>query len=160
MAGKSEGALREGMKAWAQRAWVVWVLIYLVATMATFFAAPGRLQNAIKNPLAYLGMCGILGGLIYFPIAIKAEQFGRAFVSSSAAIISMIILVGQSLYPNLVPAINDPALSLSIANASSTPHTLITMLIIAAIGVPIVLAYTIFIYRVFRGKVVLSEDSY
>jgi len=36
----------------------------------------------------------------------------------------------------------------------------LTMLVIALIGMPIVIGYTIFVYRVFKGKVVLGEDSY
>ena len=34
------------------------------------------------------------------------------------------------------------------------------MFIIAAIGMPIVVAYTVSIYWVFRGKVELTETSY
>jgi cytochrome d ubiquinol oxidase subunit II len=51
----------------------------------------------------------------------------------------------------------DPAWSLTAYNASSTPRTLQAMLIIALVGMPVVLAYTVVIYRVFRGK---ASDSY
>jgi cytochrome bd-type quinol oxidase subunit 2 len=34
------------------------------------------------------------------------------------------------------------------------------MFLVAMIGVPIVLAYTITIYYAFRGKVVLTKESY
>ena len=50
--------------------------------------------------------------------------------------------------------------SLTIYNGSSTDKTLRFMLIVALIGVPIVLSYTIGIYYVFRGKVRISEGSY
>jgi cytochrome d ubiquinol oxidase subunit II len=81
-------------------------------------------------------------------------------IASSVMIASMFSLAAIGLFPRLVPASNDLALSLTIYNASSTPLTLQTMLIIAAIGVPIVLVYTIFVYRVFKGKTQLSKESY
>jgi cytochrome d ubiquinol oxidase subunit II len=60
----------------------------------------------------------------------------------------------------LVPSSIDLANSLTIYNASSTQRTLSTMLIIALIGMPLVIGYTIFIYRVFKGKVIITNDSY
>ena len=69
-------------------------------------------------------------------------------------------LAGAGLFPRLLPSITDPSASLTIYNASSTPRTLTAMLVIALIGMPLVIGYTAFIYKAFRGKVVLSEDSY
>ena len=65
-----------------------------------------------------------------------------------------------SLFPRLVPSLTDLNNSLTIYNASSTERTLFTMLIIALIGMPFVIGYTIFIYRAFKGKVRLGEESY
>ena len=56
-----------------------------------------------------------------------------------------------------IAAVRTPA---KTTNASSTPLTLKSMLVIALVGMPIVIAYTIFIYRVFKGKVELTEASY
>lgn len=50
--------------------------------------------------------------------------------------------------------------SLTIYNAASSTKTLGIMLTIAIIGVPIVLAYTVSIYWIFRGKVKLERTSY
>ena len=60
----------------------------------------------------------------------------------------------------MVPSSIDLAYSLTIYNASSTPRTLTVMLVIALIGMPLVLAYTAYIYRTFAGKVVVDEESY
>jgi cytochrome d ubiquinol oxidase subunit II len=65
-----------------------------------------------------------------------------------------------SLYPYLVPSSIDPEYGLTIYNSSSSEATLQTMLVIALIGVPVVVAYTIFIHRVFRGTVKITEESY
>ena len=67
--------------------------------------------------------------------------------------------VGAIHYPNLVRA-TDPALSLTITNASSSALTLKVMLIIAIVGMPLVIAYTIYAYRVFKGKVGVDDTGY
>ena len=59
----------------------------------------------------------------------------------------------------ILPGIEIKA-SIRRLTVSSTQRTLMTMLIIALIGMPIVIAYTIVIYRVFKGKVTLDEYSY
>ena len=63
-------------------------------------------------------------------------------------------LFGLGIFPNLVFSNPHPEFSLSIYNASSSIKTLQTMLAIALIGMPLVLAYTIGIYWIFRGKVI------
>ena len=84
----------------------------------------------------------------------------KALLTSGAGIAATIGIAAASLYPKMVPSLTDAAYSLTVAGDSSTPRTLSTMLIIALVGLPIVIAYTVFIYRVFKGKVVLDEYSY
>jgi cytochrome d ubiquinol oxidase subunit II len=69
-------------------------------------------------------------------------------------------LFGLEMYPNLV--LSNPAVanSLTIRNAAASQKTLGIMLTIALIGMPIVLAYTVSIYWIFRGKVKLDKMSY
>jgi len=83
-----------------------------------------------------------------------------AFISSCAAMIALMALVGIGMYPNLVFCPENPANSLDIFNAASSQKTLGIMFIIACIGVPIVLTYTVCIYWIFRGKVKLEAMSY
>jgi cytochrome d ubiquinol oxidase subunit II len=64
------------------------------------------------------------------------------------------------MFPNLVLSNPNPANSLTAYNAASSQKTLGIMLTIAIIGVPIVLAYTVSIYWIFRGKVKLDRMSY
>jgi cytochrome d ubiquinol oxidase subunit II len=157
---ESEGQLRESMRRIASRAWIGWVALYAVATFGTFFAAPHLLEGVLGNPLTWTAFLVLLGALIYLPVAVKGDRLGRAFAASAAALVALVGLVGIGLHPNLVPALGDPAHSLTIATHSSTERTLTTMLVIAGIGMPIVIAYTAFIYRVFKGKVRIGEDSY
>ena len=77
---------------------------------------------------------------------------GKAFIASSLAIASLIGVAAVGLFPNLVPSTLDPAYSLTVMNSSNSQLTLTVMLILVAIGVPIMLMYTAYIYHCFRGK--------
>ena len=65
-----------------------------------------------------------------------------------------------AVYPTMVFSTPDHANDLNIYNGSSTAKALQFMFYVAMIGVPVVLTYTATIYYVFRGKVVLTEESY
>ena len=84
----------------------------------------------------------------------------KAFLSSCASIAALLALFAIGLFPNIVLSNPDPQNSLNIYNAASSQKTLGIMLTIALIGVPFVLAYTISIYWIFRGKVKIDHMSY
>ncbi len=157
---KTENILQQRMAAWSTAAWIVLVVLYLAATLATYFVSPFLFGDLLGNPLFWIVFIVLLGSVIYFPIAVRGGKYLRAFLASSVTIASMIGLTGISLFPRMIPSSMDLAYSLTIYNASSTPRTLTVMLIIALIGMPIVIGYTAYIYRVFQGKVVIVEDSY
>jgi cytochrome bd ubiquinol oxidase subunit II len=94
-----------------------------------------------------------------FLIALRKGRDGLAFFFSSAIFVGLWGVIGAIHYPNLVRA-TDPALSLTVANASSSPLALKIMLVIALVGMPVVVGYTVFAYRVFKGKARPGEAGY
>jgi cytochrome d ubiquinol oxidase subunit II len=157
---KSEGEQQEKMVSWANKTWIVLVVLYIIATLSTFFAAPYLFSGILNNVLFWILFITMFVSLINIPILVRTKKFRMAFLSSSLLIAMMILLFALSLFPLLVPSSIDIANSLTIYNASSTPRTLHTMLIIAIIGMPLVIIYTIFIYRTFKGRVIIDQDSY
>jgi len=157
---KSSGNQLERMKNIAPRLWMAFVALYIVVTGYSFFEAGYLFSSILSYPLFWILFIPMLAANIYLPVALKSEKFGRAFFASSFTIACMMGLMAISLFPRLVPSITDLSYSLTIYNASSTERTLFTMLIIALIGMPFVIGYTIFIYRAFKGKVQIGESSY
>lgn len=157
---KSSGNQKEKMRSIIPKLWIAFVVIYFVVTLYSIFEAKFLFENVLSNPLFYVLFLVMLISIIMIPININSGKSGKAFLFSSVTIGCMIGLMGISLFPRLVPSITDLANSLTIYNASSTDGTLTAMLIIALIGMPLVIGYTIFIYKVFKGKVVLDGDSY
>jgi cytochrome d ubiquinol oxidase subunit II len=91
---------------------------------------------------------------------IRQGGYFVAFLGSGATIALLLASVAAGLYPVLLPSSTNVAYDLTIENASSAENTLQVMTVIAAIGIPFVLAYTAGVYYFFRGRVVLDDESY
>ncbi len=157
---KTEGELNEKAKRWAKNSYFYFVACYLATTILTVIYVPHMTAPFNSNPVLYaIPLINLLA------IAnIAREHFRgkplRAFISSGVNIACLMALFAVGLFPDIVISSPAPENSLNVYNAASSPRTLETMLIIALIGMPLVIGYTIFIYRIFRGKVKIEETSY
>ncbi|HEX7496053.1 MAG TPA: cytochrome d ubiquinol oxidase subunit II [Candidatus Limnocylindrales bacterium] len=156
---KTEGAVRARARRTGVASTLVVIVAWFAATDIAWFESNRVFDNFARNPLAWIGPVGAamaLAGMLY---AYNRRQEFLAFVLSSVAIAGLAATAGATLYPNLVPAV-DSTRSLTVDNAHSSDTTLTVMLVIALVGMPIVLAYTSFIYWKFKGKVQLDEAGY
>jgi cytochrome d ubiquinol oxidase subunit II len=159
---KCNGGQRYRVQRWLGPLWTSTMLLWIFTTVATPLLAPHLIETAAGRPAMYvciaLSMIGlIMAGALGMG---RRVRVGWALMFSGLTIVAMMGLAAVGLYPNLAPSLLGDAFSLNIYNAASTPRTLTAMLVIALVGMPIVLLYTAFIYRAFRGKVVLGTDSY
>ena len=83
----------------------------------------------------------------------RVGRDGWAFVLSAVSTAALVIGWFCSLYPDVLPSTTDPAFSLNIENAASTPYTLTLMSWVALAFVPIILAYQAWSYWVFRKRI-------
>jgi cytochrome d ubiquinol oxidase subunit II len=96
--------------------------------------------------IAYLGIAVAI-------ILSRAGKAGTAFVMSSLGLAGIILTAGFSMFPFIMPSSSDFKSSLTIWDATSSHLTLTLMFWAVLIFLPIVLAYTAWVYRVMRGKV-------
>jgi cytochrome d ubiquinol oxidase subunit II len=82
-----------------------------------------------------------------------AGRTGTAFVLSGAALTGTILTAGFAMFPFIMPSSTVPNVSLTVYDAVSSHHTLNLMFIAVVVFLPIVLAYTSWVYRVLRGKI-------
>jgi cytochrome d ubiquinol oxidase subunit II len=150
---KAEGELAGRMARWAPRLWIGWVLLWVAQVSSTLFVSPFLFEGLFASPVFWVFLVTALGAILYVPMACGAGKRAAAFLASSVAIGAQVVLAGVSLYPRLVPSLTDLGYSLTIRNASASPRALSAALVVAAVGMPIVVAYTVFIYRVFKGRV-------
>lgn len=78
---------------------------------------------------------------------------GRAFTAGAATVLFSVAMLFSALFPQVLPSTIDPAYSLTIANASSSPYTLQIMSWTALVALPLVLAYQSWTYWIFRKRV-------
>ncbi|MGZ6340922.1 MAG: cytochrome d ubiquinol oxidase subunit II [Candidatus Limnocylindrales bacterium] len=159
LAVKTEGALADRSRRAAGFAWLAFAALWLAGTVWAPSVAP-HLSDSFRRPLAWLALAAFVVAMAGVRWAIARRRDILAFAASSASIASLMAIVGTALYPNLVPATGDAAASLTVSNASSSDLTLTVMLVIALVGMPLVIAYTAFIYSRFWGKVRLEDSAY
>ena len=94
---------------------------------------------------------------IAVPFLARSARHGRAFLASGVAVAGTILSAGLAMFPFLMPSNLDPKSSLTIWDASSSRTTLGLMLIATLVFLPIVLAYTTWVYSVLRGRVSLAH---
>ncbi|MFO7588805.1 MAG: cytochrome d ubiquinol oxidase subunit II [Gemmatimonadota bacterium] len=159
MALKSEGELQARMRRWLRTSWAAFGLLFAVASAWTVLAHPHAVASP-SSPLLWALVVLLIASIAAVPAYGARGRDGRAFLASSLTILAAIALAAVGMYPTLVASSLDPAFSLTAYNAASTPLTQTVMLVIALVGMPVVIAYTAYVYRVFKGKVVLGPGSY
>ncbi len=115
------------------------------------------LNNYVHYPL----MC-IVPGLAFIAGAVtialsKLERPGLAFIASSLTLASVISTAGVSMFPFLIPSSSDLNSSLTVWDASSSHATLKIMFWVTVVFLPVVVAYTSWVFRVLRGKITLEH---
>jgi cytochrome d ubiquinol oxidase subunit II len=91
---------------------------------------------------------------------VKRRKYFKAFILSSLTAMLLLITVALNLYPNVLISSIDPSYTINVYNGASSAASLKIMLLMAAIGMPIVATYTTFVFWTFRGKVKMDETSY
>ncbi len=141
----------------AKLLWLPLVLVAVGFLIATWFKT-NLYNNYIMKPLFYavpsvIIPVAVLGGLlgsIYFVIKEK-KWYAWGCSALTIAGVTMFGVIG--LYPNLLPSSINPKYSLTVFNASSSPLTLKIMLGVVLVFIPMVIAYQVWTYRMFRHAI-------
>jgi len=158
---KTEGALHEKLRNWINPSIIFFIMVYAITTAATLIYMPHMIEAVKNRPIFFFIIILNMLSVANIPREINANRDGLAFVSSCFNIMCLFALFAIGTYPNVIRAINNPEnLSLTIWNSSSSEETLKILLLMAIIGVPLVVSYTLAIYWVFQGKVKLESTSY
>lgn len=113
----------------------------------------GWMHNYSLCPvLFFVPSLGFLGALCA-ALLVFFQCHRLAWISSASSIAGIIATVGISMFPFILPSSIRPNMSLMVWNASSSQLTLFIMLVASIIFVPIILAYTSWVYYIMRGKV-------
>jgi cytochrome d ubiquinol oxidase subunit II len=180
---KADGAVADRAARYSRWTALAWFLLFALAgawlarSSLGFRIESGAIAGAAPNPLAktvlavpgaWLGnynrwplsrMLPALG--LVAPLALillaRARSHMMLFLCSAAGVAGVVGTMGVSLFPFLMPSSSEPSSSLTVWDASSSQRTLWIMLLATAVFLPIVLAYTAWVYRVLRGRVTVAH---
>jgi cytochrome d ubiquinol oxidase subunit II len=157
---KTESRLHIKLIILAKNASYFFVICYVTLTMATLVYIPQAADRFRAHPFLFLIPFVTLLTIVNTRRLLEKGHFFKAFFSSGLTSSLLLVTAALHLYPNLVISTLDPQNTITIFNGSSSAKSLGIMLTIAAIGVPIVVTYTTFVFWTFRGKVKMDENSY
>ena len=120
------------------------VIIFAVCTYLTVRPGAGGII-ALAIP--------VLAVLAAFALARRARGAGRAFAATAVAIGGTIAALFANLYPAVMISTTDDTYTLTVENSTASSYSLTVMTIVAAVMVPLVLAYQGWTYYVFRARV-------
>jgi len=153
---KTDGELQTRVASAARKLRAPFVFLFVLSGGMALRCVPG----AASRPLAWLAAAVVLVALALLGPALRKRHYHGAFWLSSAMLLGLWGIVGAIQFPYLVRGGSPAGLGLTIYNASSGLLTLKVMTAIALLGMPVVAAYTVYVYRVFRGKVRVEEEGY
>jgi cytochrome bd ubiquinol oxidase subunit II len=114
------------------------------------------LNNFHFWPWMWAAPVGALVAALCAQALLHLRRAGAAFIASAVVQAGTILTAGFALFPFLLPSSTQPNHSLTIWDASSSAKTLLIMLCAVIVLLPIVLIYTAWVFRVFRGRITLE----
>jgi cytochrome d ubiquinol oxidase subunit II len=183
---KTDGLVASRSRVWGIRAAIATVVLYAVAGLLLWSLVDGyRITSEVvttgpSNPLfktvdagvsgiwfanyaahpwtLLAPASGIVGALLTLTALVRRRE-GVAMLTSSLSIAGIVLSVGASMFPFILPSSIQPQASLTVWDSSSSHLTLFIMLVATCIFLPLILAYTSWVYKVLWGKVVPSDIS-
>ncbi|HEY9131579.1 MAG TPA: cytochrome d ubiquinol oxidase subunit II [Dyella sp.] len=178
---KTEGAICDRAVRFARWSALIYVVLYVLAGIWLGYGVPGyaivgpAVTDGVSNPLLkdvvrgsswfasymqhpwfWLAPAAALLGALGVQLRIAARGLS-AFLCSSLMVAGTILSAGFALFPFLLPSSLNPKSSLTVWDASSSHGTLGIMLGVTVVFLPIVIAYTSWVFSVLRGRVTLEH---
>jgi len=127
-------------------------------TLKTVALVAGAWLNNYRHwPWMWIAPASAVLGALAAHMLLRAQRRVGAFAASIVVQAGTILTGGFALFPFLLPSSTFPNQSLTVWDASSSAKTLLIMLGAVTVFLPIILAYTGWVYRVLRGRLTLEN---
>lgn len=157
---KTEGKLYERLVVLQKYAMGAFIIVFGITSLYTLAYQPHLSDKLMEMPASLILPLLVVLSIANIPRLTHKKKFLQAFLFSSLCISFMLVLCALEAYPNLLISSISPENNIDIYNGASSLKSLKIMMIIVAIGGPLVLGYTFFVYKTFKGKVKIDETSY
>lgn len=160
LAMKTEGKLFEKVQGMIRKSIIFFIVSYSIVTLYTLIYLPHLSDDLHENAALFIVPILAFLSIANIPRLVSKKKYVYAFLFSALSMSFLLILVAIELYPVMIFSTVDPQYSITVYNAASSEKSLGIMLLMTAIGAPLVITYTVFVYKTFWGKVKLDETSY
>ena len=157
---KTEGKLFEQVARLLRRSILFFVLTFILVSVISVLYFPHLSDRLLSTPILFVVPVLAFLSIANVPRLASKGKYLRSFIFSALSVCFLLILVAIELYPVIILSRGDIDNSMNIYTAASSEKALGIMLTIVAIGFPLVIGYTVFVYRTFWGKVRLDDTSY
>lgn len=157
---KTKGKLFYQTTRFVNSAIVFFIVAFAFTTFYTMIELPRLSERFAENPSLFIVPVLAFLSIANIPRLVTKRKYLGAFIFSALTMSFMLLTVAIQLFPVLLYSTDPDASHLTIYEAAASDKTLGIMLLMAAIGVPIVISYTVFVYKTFWGKVEIDEHSY
>ncbi len=157
---KSAGSLNARMRRISGLLLPAVVALTVLSLIATIRVRPAVLDNYAAFAPGWIIPAAVAAALLGIYRFRRAGSERNAFLCSCAYLIAMLAGAAFALYPNLLPATTSPSNSVTIYNAAAGERSLWLGLFWWSGGMLIAVGYFVFVYRMFRGKVLSGTEGH
>jgi cytochrome d ubiquinol oxidase subunit II len=140
--------------------WVALLALTIVSLIATVSVRPQSLDNYYNYPITFIVPVGVVASLAGVWFFNRKQRHLNAFLSSCLYLFFMLAGACWALYPTLLPATTGAEYDITLSRALSGPHTLSVGLVWWTFGMTLAIAYVVFVYSRFKGKVDLHTSGH
>lgn len=157
---KTEGRLFAKVNRLLQRSIIAFVILFVLLSFVTLLYFP-HLSDRFKDmPVLFLVPGLAVLSIANIPRLVTKQKYLQAFIFSAITVGLLLITVAIELYPTIIIDNSGAGNDITVYNGVASDKSLGIMLTFAAIGAPLAVGYTAFVYKTFWGKVQLDEYSY
>ncbi|GAA0763016.1 cytochrome d ubiquinol oxidase subunit II [Psychroflexus lacisalsi] len=157
---KTEGKLYTRIQQFLKIGIAFFIISYVVTTGYGFFNLEHLLLVFNENKVLYVVPFLVFLSIANVPRLASKKKYGWAFIFTSLTIALLLGIVAFELYPRLLLSNSEIENSITIYNAAASTKTLKIMMGFVAVGGPLVLMYSYFVYKTFWGKVKTDAEGY
>ncbi|ERM80170.1 cytochrome D oxidase subunit I [Rhodonellum psychrophilum GCM71 = DSM 17998] len=157
---KTEGKLYDRLQDLLKKGIIFFIVSYLITTVYTLLYVTHLSEVFRENQALFVVPLLVFLSIANVPRLVSKKKYGWAFIFTSLTIALLFVLVAFELFPRLLLSSGIEANSITIYNAAASTKTLKIMMGFVAVGGPLVLLYSFFVYRTFWGKVKVDAESY
>jgi cytochrome d ubiquinol oxidase subunit II len=157
---KTEGKLYDRLQDLLKKGIIFFIVSYLITTVYTLLYVTHLSEVFRENQSLFVVPLLVFLSIANVPRLVSKKKYGWAFIFTSLTIALLFVLVAFELFPRLLLSSGIEANSITIYNAAASTKTLKIMMGFVAVGGPLVLLYSFFVYKTFWGKVKIDAESY